>query len=138
MRKILIATHGTLASGAKSTIELLMGNMADITCINAYVDSEENLMDRLDDFFEKITEEDEVIVFTDIKGGSVNQKIVPYAKKENIFLIAGFNLPILLEIVIESGKLTKERVLKTIGECKNQMELIEVQIADDSEEDFLA
>ena len=43
MKKILIATHGNLASGAKSTLEFLVGNIVDITCIDAYVDPDENL-----------------------------------------------------------------------------------------------
>lgn len=37
MKKFLFATHGTLAAGAKSTLELLIGNVADITCLTAYV-----------------------------------------------------------------------------------------------------
>ena len=37
MKKILIATHGTFASGAESTVKFLMGDVGNITCINAYV-----------------------------------------------------------------------------------------------------
>ena len=87
MKKILIATHGNLASGAKSTLEFLVGNIVDITCIDAYVDPDENLIDILENYFSKIDADDEVIVFTDIKGGSVNQKIIQYIMKPNIFLI---------------------------------------------------
>ena len=43
MKKILIATHGTFASGAESTVKFLMGDVGNITCINAYVDQDENL-----------------------------------------------------------------------------------------------
>ena len=41
MKKILIATHGTFASGAESTVKFLMGDVGNITCINAYVDQDE-------------------------------------------------------------------------------------------------
>lgn len=38
MKKILIATHGHLASGFLSSIQLLTGKVQEITVINAYVD----------------------------------------------------------------------------------------------------
>ena len=34
--------------------------------------------------FSEISDEDQVIVCTDLMGGSVNQKIVPYAQKKMI------------------------------------------------------
>ena len=40
MRHILIATHGLLASGAKSTMEFLIGNVDNVDYITAYVDGQ--------------------------------------------------------------------------------------------------
>lgn len=137
MKKILIATHGNLASGAKSTLELLVGNVSNITYIDAYVNQDENLLDTLDDYFSKINDDDEVIVFTDIKGGSVNQKIIPYTVKSNIFLITGFNLPILLELAIMDKKATVENLEEMIEICKNQLELIKVDLRKEADDDFL-
>lgn len=137
MKKILIATHGNLASGAKSTLELLVGNIVDITCIDAYVDPDENLIDILENYFSKIDDDDDVIVFTDIKGGSVNQKIIQYTMKPNIFLITGFNLPILLELAIMDKKITVENLEEMIGICKNQLELIKIDMKRESDDDFL-
>lgn len=137
MKKILIATHGNLASGAKSTLEFLVGNIVDITCIDAYVDPDENLIDILENYFSKIDADDEVIVFTDIKGGSVNQKIIQYAMKPNIFLITGFNLPILLELAIMDKKITVESLEEMIDICKNQLELIKIDMKRESDDDFL-
>lgn len=137
MKKILIATHGNLASGAKSTLEFLVGNIVDITCIDAYVDPDENLIDILENYFSKIDADDEVIVFTDIKGGSVNQKIIQYTMKPNIFLITGFNLPILLELAIMDKKITVENLEEMIDICKNQLELIKIDMKRESDDDFL-
>ena len=137
MKKILIATHGNLASGAKSTLEFLVGNIVDITCIDAYVDPDENLIDILENYFSKIDADDEVIVFTDIKGGSVNQKIIQYTMKPNIFLITGFNLPILLELAIMDKKITVESLEEMIDIYKNQLELIKIDMKRESDDDFL-
>ena len=138
MKKILIATHGTFASGAKSTIQFLMGDMGNITCIDAYVDPEENLVERLDGYFSQVGEEDQVIVLTDIKGGSVNQKLVPYAVRENVFLVAGFNLPLLVALAIAPDGITREEVRQYIEDSKKQMELVDVVPEDGQDEDFFA
>lgn len=137
MKKILIATHGTLASGAKSTIELLVGKMADITCINAYVDGGEDVTESIENFFQSIKVEDEVFVFTDILGGSVNQKIVAYAAKLDVFIVSGFNLPVILTVIMETGLVTKERLNEIIEESRSQINLVEINVNDKSDEDFL-
>ena len=131
MKKFLFATHGTLAAGAKSTLELLVGNVADITCLTAYVNPDDNVDEQLKAYFSEISDEDQVIVCTDLMGGSVNQKIVPYAQKKNVFLIAGFNLPLLLEELLDS-----------IEESRKNMMLVRVEVTDsgtkEEEEEFLA
>lgn len=140
MKKILIATHGTLASGAKSTIELLVGNIADISCINAYVDGGEDLLESIAKFFDSVRPEEQGFVFTDILGGSVNQKIVKYESRLNIFIIAGFNLPLILTVLMETETVTKERLNDIIDECRSQMNLVEINVNDEndeSDEDFL-
>ena len=136
MKKVLLATHGTFASGAKSTIEFLMGNVADITCIDAYVNPEENLVETLEDYFQGVTAKDQVIVMTDIKGGSVNQKIVPYAARENVFLIAGFNLPLLVAVAIAPEGITARELRELIGQAKDQMELVEIEKEETSDDEF--
>ena len=118
-------------------MEFLVGNIVDITCIDAYVDPDENLIDILENYFSKIDADDEVLVFTDIKGGSVNQKIIQYIMKPNIFLITGFNLPILLELAIMDKKITVENLEEMIDICKNQLELIKIDMKRESDDDFL-
>ncbi len=136
MKKILIATHGTFASGAESTVKFLMGDVGNITCINAYVDKDENLVVTLERYFAQVRPGDQVIVLTDIKGGSVNQKIVPYAVRENVFLVAGFNLPLLVALAIAPEGITKDEVRQYIEDSRNQMELVELEAEDGRDEDF--
>lgn len=77
-------------------------------------------------------------MLTDIKGGSVNQKIVPYAVRENVFLIAGFNLPLLVALAIAPQGITREDVRQYIEDSKKQMELVELEADDSRDEDFFA
>lgn len=137
MKRILIATHGELAEGAKNTVEFLIGTMAEITCITAYVNPEVNVETEIENYFKGVKEEDQVIVLTDVKSGSVNQKMVPYAAKPNVFLIAGFNLALLIELAMTMNQITDEYLQQTIDSCRNEMTLVKPEIPEDSDDDFL-
>ena len=49
MKQILIATHGKMASGIRYTAELIVGKMAEITTIDAYVTPEDNVEKKFED-----------------------------------------------------------------------------------------
>ena len=102
----------------------------------------EGVDEQLKAYFSEISDEDQVIVCTDLMGGSVNQKIVPYAQKKNVFLIAGFNLPLLLELAMNEDKVTEEELLDSIEESRKNMMLVRVEVTDsgtkEEEEEFLA
>lgn len=135
MKKLLLATHGSFASGAKSTLQFILGDVADITCIDAYVDPEENPEEVIAAYFAQVSESDEVIIMTDIKGGSVNQKMIPYAVKHNCILIAGFNLPLLVALALAPEGISREEVKQIITDAKDQMELMELEPATAADEE---
>lgn len=124
MRKILIATHGYFADGVMSSLNLLVGKREEVTIINAYVD-ESDVTKQYDAFFEKLLPEDETIVFTDMYGGSVNQQLFNYTEQYKAILITGFNLPILLEVLLAPEKITKEKALQLVESCRNELKVVE-------------
>lgn len=140
MKKILVATHGQFADGVKSSLSILVGNTDSITFLNAYV-NKEDVDETIDRFFANATEEDELVIFTDLLGGSVNQKVTLHAQKHHAFIIAGFNLPIILEVLLASTPITKELLNQKLEECRKAMVLVEPEkmaTVEDSEEDFLS
>lgn len=139
MRHILIATHGLLASGARSTMEFLIGNVDNVDYITAYVDGQKPINEQIEEYFAKIPQEDEVVIFTDIKGGSVNQKMIPYCVRENTFLVSGFNLAVLIEVTMTPEKLTNEFLKAKIEEAREQLCLVEIEKnnTEENDDDFL-
>lgn len=123
MRKILIATHGKMASGVKYTAELLLGQMADITTIDAYVNPEDNPEAEMEAFFQK-TAGEQVVVLTDLQGGSVNQKLLKYSEDPNVILITGFNLAILIQVMMASEPITAEDVGRFIEDSRQELKLV--------------
>lgn len=136
MRKIIVATHGCLADGVKSSIEILCGKKDNISYINAYV-KDNNIDSDIRGFFENVKPEDEVVIFTDILGGSVNQKFMPYCSRPNVHLIAGFNLGIILEIVLREAPLTEQNIDELIESCRRQLVYIkELEVKPKNDEEF--
>lgn len=141
MNKFLVASHANFATGAQSTIELFAGKSKNITYLAAYNDENTTLEKQLDDFFKEITEKDHVLVFTDMFGGSVNQQIsLRAAKFNNVFIIAGFNLPVVLEALLSAEPITEEFVDKLIQSGRVSLQKVKLQqptsADDDSDDDF--
>lgn len=123
MKQILIATHGKMASGIRYTAELIVGQMAEIETIDAYVTPEDNVEKKFKEYFQK-HEHDRVIVFTDLMGGSVNQKLMEYSKKENVTLITGTNLPVLMQVMLADDDVTDDEIQEYIDDARNELQMV--------------
>lgn len=136
MRKILIATYGYLANGIKISIEILCGKKENISYINAYVD-DTNIDEGIKKFFNNLKSEDEAVILTDILGGSVNQKLMFYCNYPNVHVIAGFNLAIVLEMILAPEPLCEEDVMELVKNCSEQLVYLNQEgINEQKEEDF--
>ena len=125
MKQILIATHGKMASGIRYTAELIVGQLAEITTIDAYVTPEDNVEEQFKEFFEK-HKEDRIIVFTDLMGGSVNQKLMEYAKQDNVTLVTGTNLPVLMQVMLADDDVSEEEIETYIEEARGELQMVQM------------
>ncbi len=125
MKQILIATHGKMASGIRYTAELIVGKLAEITTIDAYVTPEDNVEEQFRTFFAEHAN-DRIIVFTDLMGGSVNQKLMEYAKKDNVSLITGTNLPVLIQVMLAGDDVTEEEIEEYIEEARSELQMVQL------------
>lgn len=134
--KLLIASHGTFALGIKSALKIIVGNVDDISTINAYVD-ECDFKKELDEFFETNVNED-IIVCTDLFGGSVNQAIIQKLKEKEFMLITGVNFPFLLELslALANGNPDKEKIGEIIASSREQLMLVNDVLVANTDDDF--
>lgn len=122
MKKILIATHGHMASGIKSSIEILTGLQDQIIAVDAYVDDKDFQIE-IKKFITQ-SKDQPCIILTDIIGGSVAQAAEILSKgKENVYIICGVNLPIALSLVMNNQPLSKNLIDQLIAE--SQMKLMD-------------
>ena len=121
-RKFLIATHGTFAQGIKSSLDIIAGPQENIFLIEAYLDDINSIEAQLDQLLKDRGENEEWIVFSDLLGGSITNQLVRYISGENVYIIAGFNLPLLLELVLSDTEIPVEAVIEDIlGRARDQM-----------------
>lgn len=98
MRKLLLISHGQVANGFKDTLKLFLGDDHPFAAICAYGEGCPDVDEELDKFISGVNEGDEVLICSDIFGGSVNQKVLPLLSREKTYIIAGMNLAMLLQI----------------------------------------
>ena len=125
MKQILIATHGKMASGIRYTAELIVGKMDEITTIDAYVSPEDNVEKKFEEYFAQ-HENDRIFVFTDLMGGSVNQKLLGYSQKENVTLITGTNLPVLMQVMMADDDVTEEEIQEFIDDAREELQVVDL------------
>lgn len=137
--KILLGSHGRLASGIKTSIEILMGESSarNLTIIDAYIDSS-NIDLQLKDFFDQVDEKEQVLMLSDLYGGSVNQKMYLYLNRKNTYLVSGVNLAFVLEICMleQVDNEILERIIQQAREMQRVIYFDEIQEIGNDEEFF--
>ena len=135
MNKILVCSHGSLAKGLLSSLQIIMGNLNNIDALSFY-ENQEGVEDlkRLEKYLEE-NQENDLIVLSDLYGGSVNQKMYTYLTRPNTFLVAGVNLALVLELVAMSscGEFTKESLETTIANSREALKLVELDTSSETE-----
>lgn len=100
MRKFLIAAHGSFSSGIKSSLEIIIGKVENVSVIDAYVDGNKSIEDELNTILTNVHVEDELVVFSDLMGGSITNQILRHGLRENVHVVSGMNLPLLIDIML--------------------------------------
>ena len=124
MFKIVLASHGTLSKGIESALQILYGNIENITCISGYLDEKFDLNDEIEEIFKSKSQEDTIIVLTDILGGSINNEFMRRLKSEEFYLISGLNLGLVLEILLlQNNENLEKNLIDIINKTKESITL---------------
>ena len=134
-RHIVIASHSTLAQGMANALKFFEGDKLKLTVLSAYVDNKP-IEGQIEEIFSSFDKEDEVVVLTDLLGGSVNQKFFPYINRPHTHIITGMNLSLAMAITMEpvEGYLTSEKIQSIVSEARNQVKYVN-ELAINSDED---
>ena len=111
MRKILLVSHGTLAQGMHSFVNVILRNVENIHYINAYV-SDTDFEQEASEFI-ALNQGNDVVIITDLFGGSVNNFFID--KLNSVHLVAGMNPLLVLNLAIKLNEV--DNLQELIGEA---------------------
>jgi len=135
MRKFLIATHGTFSSGIKSSLDIIIGQMDNVFIIDAYVDGNKSIEEGLTAILKNVHAHDELVAFSDLLGGSITNQILQYALKENVHVVSGINLPLLIDVMLADADTPIADVIENaITNAKDQIVYVNKLINSNKEE----
>jgi fructoselysine and glucoselysine-specific PTS system IIA component len=122
VRKFLIATHGNLATGVKSTLDIIIGQTDNVFLIEAYVKENKGIESDLAALLKTLAKNDELIIFTDLLGGSITNQAVRFTQGRNVHIVSGFNLALLIEVLMADTNTPAEEVIESaIQNAKEQI-----------------
>lgn len=117
-RIILLASHGQLADGMASALKFIIGEHENIKTLCAYLEPDFNLEEEVKKVFEKKkSEQAELVVFTDVYGGSVNNEFMKFLSVPNFYLISNMNFASIVQIATFSEELNDETVNEMLEEA---------------------
>ena len=123
MKRFVFATHHSMASGMKDTMEFLTKTGDALYDISAYMgeSQDEDLEGRVAELFAGFDPEDKVVIFTDLMSGSVNQKFFPFIN-EHVFLLSGANVPLAMQLMLAGeDDITDEYIRECVDEARQQL-----------------
>lgn len=135
--RFIMATHGNFAKGIKESIELVLGKFENLEALSCYTETNFNLESEIDKILRKYSNE-EIIVITDVAGGSVNNGFLQKVGKcKSLHVISGLNLPLMIEILNEQDSYTsaKELILSSLKEIISEIKYCNLEIETAIEDD---
>ncbi|AWM73270.1 hypothetical protein DKL56_01470 [Lactobacillus apis] len=139
--KIILVSHGKLAKGMKDTVEMIAGQQENLEAYEAYENgtSDDSFINDLKNSL-TLSKNDDVIIVTDVLGGSVNNEATQLLKDyPNLTILTGMNLPLIITLVttVNSG-ISDEKVSEAIDEGKKGvLSVNKLMTEDDDEGDLL-
>ena len=139
MVNVILMSHGRLCEGMLDTLKIFTADPHRIQTLPLYTeDAAEDPEQALKSMLSQIGDQETTLIFTDILWGSVNQKVwVLAGEAQNIHIITGMNLPVILELItINPEELSAEVIAERVHQCRPSLEVMrEVRIDFNNEDE---
>lgn len=114
--KILLTSHGYFAKGILQSYEMIAGATDKISSVILDEEGIGKFSKLLREKLDEILKSDDVIILCDIKGGTPYNESFTYAlsHQDKVRVVAGLNLPMLIEIGLMDSDNLDEVVLKAL------------------------
>ena len=115
MRQYIFASHAHFATGIKESTELLSGARDNVHDLSMFVDGRTDVAEEAAKLLATFDPADDVIVYTDLFGGSVNNEFTKIVQtRPNTYLVANMNLPLLIQLLFSDQEAPADQVIREI------------------------
>lgn len=136
MRQFIIASHAHFAAGINESISLLSGERDNIRTLSMYVDGNNDLAVAAAKMLEETPEGDDLVVCTDLFGGSVNNEFTAIVQRRpNTYLVTNMNLPLLIQLLFADENRDTAEVIREICAADDTRVKFVNDLVDDTEDD---
>jgi len=133
--KVILVSHGDFAAGLCSTLTNFFGAQNIYSAFVSLETGAESLHTAVKGYLEQWGDEEQVVICSDIKGGSANQNAFQYLGRPNTFLVSGMNLSLGLQLMLKD-EITIEGLREVIELAKSDMVLLndlKIEMSEDDE-----
>jgi PTS system mannose-specific IIA component len=114
MISILIVSHGSFGNELLKSSEMIIGKIQNVECISFNVgDKYIDLCKKVEESINRVGNND-LIVFTDMYGGSTFNAVDKLMKNNNFYHISGVNLPLFMDIAINKDSYSMDEMIEKI------------------------
>ena len=138
--KVLVTSHGNFCHGLVESYGMIAGANDNIQAISLTDEGIGKFSEELNNTLEDMTSDDNVIIMTDIKGGTPYNESLKYmlSFSDKVRLISGMNLPMLIEVglLLNANLNLDELISKAVDVGKDSIEVPEDELRIEDELDL--
>lgn len=135
MRRIVLASHGRLAAGMLDSLEMIAGHQDRVEALCAYTDETPDLRAALAELAGGLADGDELVIVTDVLGGSVNNEASQLRDVPGVYVVTGMNLGFVLALALGDAPTTEQLIEECLVTARAQLMRIAPEEGGE-EEDF--
>ncbi len=122
MNQIILASHGGMSAGLKSTLELIWGDVSNIHVVATTRDETEPITAATRRLLDSFDPADHAYVLTDVMGGSVNNDMIALlADYPSLTILCGTNACLALNLAAADGPISDEELEGYLQQARDQI-----------------
>jgi PTS system mannose-specific IIA component len=121
----VIVSHGKLAEELLNALTIIIGEAVNIEAISiGWYDDVEESKKKINESLKRIDQKNGIVIFTDMFGGTASNLSFSFLKNNQVEIITGVNLPMLIKFVsLQRSNNLKEVVKKVVEQGKKNIHL---------------
>lgn len=139
MNQIILASHGGMAAGLKTTLELILGEVPHVYAVATTRDEVEPITTATRRLLDSFAPQDKVYILTDVIGGSVNNDMMTLLKEyPAVTILCGMNACLALTLATCEDPISDDELEDMLQMARDQIVNCNKRLlAADEEEDDL-